>query len=120
MKLLLILLSNLGTSHANPVTTPLELIEGFYGFNCDRGFLTVTSNTYECPQTGLYRITADVTVSGRTTEVELFNDNQCEKLLWSADLPQIACTNESKNSRIERIKVYAHVDPVLWKEALGK
>ena len=120
MKLLLILLSNLGLAYANPPTSTLELEEGFYKWDCNRGYLSVFSSTYECPETGLFRMTAKITVSGRTSEVELHNSNLCKESLWITELPHLVCTNESKNSRIERIKVYAHVDPVLWKEALGK
>ena len=119
MKLLL-LLSTIGSSNAEPPAVMLELEEGFYHTHCDRGFLTVTSKTYECPETGLYRITAEITVSGRTSEVELRNADLCKESLWIAEVPQLICTNESKDSKVEYIKVHAHVDPISWKEALDR
>jgi hypothetical protein len=79
----------------------------------------ITAKTYECFDTGLYQLTAQISSKmGRVIEVELTNDTPCEQSLWTAQVTELQCVDKQHKNNVKDVTVTAHVDPVLWKEAL--
>jgi len=104
---------------ASPISSTLKLDQAFYDWECSDGSVEVTVKTYECSETGLYQLTAQLTSkAGRIIEVNLSNDQPCQESLWTARVTELRCIDQVRNN-LAKVSVTAQVDPVLWKEALG-
>ena len=117
MKLLILTIA-LNNAYANPSTDTIDLSRAFYSWDCEQGYLTVTSETHECTSTGLFKLTAKVSAKGRLIESVLKNDNPCESLSWTAKVPEVRCTKQNQNDIVKSVKVQAQVDAVLWKDVI--
>ena len=96
---------------------PLVLDEAFYDVVCtESGDLMIKVRSNYCDQTGLYSIRAQAfSKGGRSYDVTLVNDDQCNSPVWSAALPNLKCSSDKD---VRGVKLTAYVDPKIWKVAL--
>ncbi len=124
MRLLLtgITFITLGCGESAP--EPIWLTEDFYEWHCDdTGSIVVSTETYECRETGLHFIIADAQMNdGENFKINLKNDKPCENAHWEERIPIHAfgyhCENPGTPSDVDGVTLTAYADSATWAGAL--
>ena len=112
------------TGCGEPQPEPLYLTADFYEWYCDdTDAVVVTTETYECSETGLHFLVAEVHMrDGEIFKTNLKNDWACVEPHWEERVPVGAlgytCEDPGTPSDVAGVMLTAYVDPATWSEAL--
>ena len=104
---------------------PLMLTKDFYEWHCDdAGAIVVTTQTYECSETGLHYLVADAHMNdGNRFKINLKNPEACDESHWEERIPvQVfgyQCENPGFPSDVVGVTLTAYVDEATWTGAIG-
>ena len=107
-----------------PQPEELWLTSDFYEWHCDElGAVVVTTETYECSETGLHYLIAEAEMlDGERFKINLKNDWACVEPHWEERIPVGAlgytCEDPPAESDVLGVTLTAYVDPATWSGAL--
>ena len=98
----------------------IQLTKDYYEWHCDdNGNIVVSTETYECYETGLHYIVAEAHLhDGEKLKTNLKNPNACEASHWEEMIPISVfgyhCEDPGTDSDIDGVTLTAYADEGTW------
>ena len=116
--------SDLRAMTGNERIEPLQMTKEFYSWHCNNsGNIVVSTETYECHETGLHYIVAEAHLyDGERLKINLKNPNACIDSHWKEMIPISVfgyhCENPGTESDVDGVTLTAYVDEATWAGAM--